>query len=153
MEIIKTIAVAVGSAVVALGIFLMGQGTAIQDNAQNLSGYLQATPITTATTSAAIAVTSTTRLLASSTVNVADSANIYSRKFASICNPSSTLVYVNLDSDKAAALANGAFTHIIAAAEGYDACLTIHDPSYQGSVTASSTNQTSVTVYVKDYVR
>lgn len=149
----KELVTIVGTAIVTVAIFLMGQGTAIQDSAQNLGGYRDATPITTATTSAAVAVTSSTRILASSTGDVADSANIYSRKYASICNPSTTLVYLNLDSDKPAAVAGGAFTSIIAAAEGYDACFTINDISYQGSVTASSTNQTSVTVYVKDYVR
>jgi len=149
----KELVTIVGTAIVTVAIFLMGQGTALQESAQNLGGYRDATPISVATTSAAVAVTTSTRILATTTINVADSANIYSRKFATICNPSATLVYVNLDSDKPAWLANGRFTDVIGAAEGYEACMQIHDPSYQGSVTASSTNQTSVTVYVKEYVQ
>ncbi len=112
-----------------------------------------ATRIGTATTSSAVAVTSSTRVLATTT-NALGTGTSYTRIFASICNPSTTLVYLNFDGDKAASLASGNFTTIIAAAAGYSACYEITDKAlYQGSVTASSTNETSTTVYVKDYVQ
>lgn len=112
-----------------------------------------ATNIGTATTSSAVSVTSSVRLLATTT-NALGNGTSYTRVFASICNPSTTLVYVNLDRDKVASLASGNFTTVIAAAAGYSACYEITDRNlYQGSITASSTNQTATTIYVKDYVQ
>lgn len=108
------------------------------------------TVLGTATTSAAVAVTSSTRVLATTT-NTLGNGSSYSRKYATICNPSSTVVYVRMDGDKAASLSVGSVP--IAAAAGYDACIEITDKNlYHGSVQASSTNQTSVTLYVQDYV-
>lgn len=123
----------------------MGQAEYASANAAN------ATNIGTATSSAAVAVTSSQRILATTT-NARGNGTSYTRVFASICNPSSTVVYLNLDGDKAASLSS--FTVAIAAAAGYDACYEITDRNaYQGSITASSTNQTAVTVYAKDYVQ
>lgn len=114
-----------------------------------------ATTIGTATTSAAIAVTSSTRILATTTNPLAaPGVGSFSRVYATICNPSSTLVYVNLNGDKPAVLASGAYSAVIAAAAGYNACFEITDRNLtQGSITASSTNQTSVNVTVQDYVQ
>lgn len=115
----------------------------------------QATVIGTATTSAAIAVTSSTRVLATTTNPLGvPGTTSFTRVYASICNPSSTLVYLNINGDKAASLPAGTFTTVIAAAAGYNACYEIRDfNQYSGSITASSTNQTSVNVQVSDYVQ
>lgn len=112
-----------------------------------------ATVISAATTTTSVSVTSSTRVLATTTnlVNV-DGATSYTRVYATICNPNANPVYINLDRDRAAAI--GAVTYIIAAAAGYDACFEITDRNlYSGSITASSTNQTATVINVKDYVQ
>lgn len=112
-----------------------------------------ATNITVATSSAAVAVTSSQVILATTT-NALSNGTSYTRVYATICNPSATVVYVNMDNGKAAALSGGAFTVAIAAAAGYNACYEITDRNqYSGTITASSTNQTAVTVYAKQYVQ
>lgn len=106
------------------------------------------TVLSVATTSASFNVTSSTRILATTTSVAYPS---YTRVYATICTASSNPVYLNLDADKPAA--QGAVTTIIAAAAGYSACYEITDRNmYQGSIQASSTNQTSTVVNVKDYV-
>ncbi|RJQ33892.1 hypothetical protein C4568_03765 [Candidatus Parcubacteria bacterium] len=110
-----------------------------------------ATVIGVATSSAAVSVTSSQTILATTTSTTGTS---YTRVYATVCNPSTTVVYLNMDNGKVAALANGAFTVAIAAASGYDACFEITDRNqYSGTITASSTNQTAVTVYAKQYVQ
>ena len=107
------------------------------------------TVLSTATTSTAIAVTSSTRLLATTTSTTGTS---YTRVYATICNANANPVFLNLDRDNAASLTNA--TYVIAAAAGYSVCYEITDRNmYQGSITASSTNQTSTTVQVTDYVQ
>lgn len=112
-----------------------------------------ATSIGVATTTAATAVTTSTRLLATTT-NALGNGTSYTRVYASICNPNANPVYLNLDGDKLANSSTGNVTTVIAAAAGYNACYEVTDRNqYSGSITASSTNQTSTTVLVKDYVQ
>lgn len=101
-----------------------------------------------ATTTNAIAVTSSTRALATTT-NALNDSNSHPRVYATICNPNANPVYLNLDRDKVASI--GANTYIIAAAAGYNVCQEI--TNYSGSITASSTGETSTTITVKDYVQ
>jgi len=109
-----------------------------------------ATYIGNATTSAAISVTASTRVLASTTNPTATS---YTRAYAVICNPSATIVALNLDGDKAANALTGNVTTFIGAAAGHSVCYEVNSRNlYQGSITASSTVG-AVTVYVKDYVQ
>jgi hypothetical protein len=104
-----------------------------------------------ASSSAVTAVTSSTRILATTT-SVTDSSNSYVRVYAEICNPSSTLVYLRFDGDKPASVTG--YTTVIAAAAGYSACYQIRDYNqYLGSVQASSTNQTSVNVSATQYLQ
>lgn len=110
-----------------------------------------ATPIGSATTSAAFSVTTSARLLATTTNTVGTG---YTRVYATICNANANPVALNLDSDKAANASTGALTYWIAAAAGYQACYEITDRNqYSGSITASSTNQTATSITVKDYVQ
>lgn len=109
-----------------------------------------ATNIGVATTSTAVAVTSSTRLVASTTNNGGNGTS-YTRVYASICNPNANPVFISLNGDKAASATSA--TTVIAAAAGYNVCYEITDRNmYQGSITASSTNQTSTTVNVASYV-
>lgn len=140
----------IGIALVALVLGVWGVVASTQHSQANV---YTATNIGAATTSAAVTVTSSTRVLASTTNALGDGTS-YTRVYASICNPSSTLVYLNLNQDKIASVPNGTVTTVIAAAAGYDACYEITDKNlYQGSIQASSTNQTSTNVFVSDYVQ
>lgn len=104
-----------------------------------------------ATTSTAVAVTSSTRLLATTTNPLGvPGTTSFTRQYATICNPSATLVYVLMNNDKPADTTHA--NTIIAAASGYSACFEITDRNlYNGSIQASSTNQTSVSILVNDY--
>jgi len=111
------------------------------------------TALSTATTSAAFSVTTSARILATTT-NALGNGTSYTRIFASICTTSSNPVALNLDIDKPANGPAGSVTAYIAAAAGYQACYEITDRNaYSGAVTASSTNQTATLVTVKDYVQ
>ena len=111
-----------------------------------------ATAIGTATTSTAVQVTASTRVLATTTNTVGTG---YTRVFASICNPSSTIVALNMNNDKPAGLNGGTASSSVAfigAAAGYNVCYEITDRNmYSGSIQASSTVG-AVTVYATDYV-
>ena len=113
----------------------------------------QVTVLGTATTSTAVAVTSSTRVLASTTNPLGTpGVTSFNRVYASICNPNANPVYISLNGDKAAS--NSSATAVIAAAAGYNVCYFITDVNqYSGSITASSTNQTSTSVTVSDYVQ
>lgn len=105
-----------------------------------------------ATTSAATSITTSARIMATTT-NPLDPTNSYNRVYASICNPNANPVWLNLDGDKPANSLTGDVTTVIAAAAGYSACFEIDDSNaYHGSVTASSTNQTATVITVKQYV-
>lgn len=115
------------------------------------ASYFQGTILSTATTSTAVAVTSSTRILATTT-NALGNGSSYTRTYAVICTPSTNQVYLNLNGDKAAASTTS--TYVISAAAGYSACYEITERNmYQGSITASSTGNTSATVTVSDYVQ
>lgn len=98
-----------------------------------------------ASTSAAVSVTTSTRILATTT-NTGGTG--FTRAYASICNTSATkLVLISLNGDKPA---NGA------TAGGYwlnsNSCYEVTDKMlYQGSVTASTSDQSAVQVLVQDY--
>lgn len=105
-----------------------------------------------ATTTSATAITTSARILSTTTSPTAPGGS-YNRLYTSICNANTNPVVLNLDADKPANQTTGAMTTIIAAAAGYNACYEINDRNqYNGSITASSTNQTSTTITVKDYV-
>lgn len=109
-----------------------------------------ATAISTATTSTAVSVTASTRVLATTT-NANGNGASYSRVYATICNPSSTVVYLNLNADKPVTAT--AATAMIAAAAGYNVCYEITDRNeYSGSIQASSTVG-AVPIFVTDYVQ
>lgn len=110
-----------------------------------------ATAIQTATTTARTAITTSARIMATTTNTVGTG---YTRVYAVICNPNSNPVYLNLDGDKPADLIGGSVTTVIAAAAGYNVCYEITDRNqYSGSVTASSTGETSTAITVKQYVQ
>lgn len=133
-------------------IFAVGHRDEAHEASQPAFGSVaDATAINAATTSAAIAVTSSTRVLASSSQPTGLS---FTRVYATICNPSTNLVYLNLNFDRAASLPGGTYTAVIGAAAGYNACFEVTGRNlYQGAITASSTNQTSTSVQVSDYVQ
>lgn len=123
----------------ALSVFFIASQSVHADNAYQSSIFYAAT------TSTSVPITVSTRVLATTTTG-------YRRIYATICNPSSNPVAINLNADKAANMATGNLTFIIGAAAGFNACYTINSQNlYQGSVQASSTNQTPTTVYVSDY--
>lgn len=114
-----------------------------------------ATVIGSATTTAATSITTSARIMATTTNPTGNPGTTsFTRVYAVICNPNTNPVWLNLDNDKAANLTSGNVTTVIAAAAGYDACFEITDRNlYQGSVTASSTAETATTITVKQYVQ
>lgn len=113
-----------------------------------------ATVLQTATTSAATAVTTSARIFATTTNPLAPGTGSFTRVYATICNPNANPVALNLNGDQAANLPTGKATVMIAAAAGYDVCYEITDKNqYSGSVTASSTNQTSTTIFAQQFVQ
>lgn len=123
--------------------FLSNKGQRTTGSTISMGPFLQ-----TATTSASQAITTSARIMATTTSITGPS---YTRIFASICNPNANPVYLNMNGDKPAELSNT--TAVIAAAAGYNACYEINDRNpYSGSVTASSTNQTSTTITVQQFV-
>lgn len=117
------------------------------------STFPVAPAIATATTTGSVSVTSSTRVLASTTnVLAAPGIGSFNRAYATICNPNANPVYINLDGDKPAS--KSAATYVIAAAAGYNACFELTDVQldYNGSITASSTAETATVITYKDYV-
>lgn len=115
------------------------------------AGYFNGTNISIATTTSSFSVTVSARILATTTSIVGTS---YTRVYATICNNNANPVALNLDGDKATSLNGGAVTTWIAAAAGYNVCYEITDKNqYNGSITASSTSETSTKITVKDYVQ
>lgn len=111
----------------------------------------QVTAIGVATTSTAVAVTTSTRALATTT-NANGNGTSYTRTYATICNPNANPVYLRMDGDKPAS--NTSAVAVIAAAAGYNVCYEITDRNqYSGSITASSTGETSTSVLVTQYVQ
>lgn len=107
----------------------------------------------TATTSAAVAVTSSTRVLATTT-NTLGNGTSYTRIWATICNPTPNAVVINMNGDKAASQPGGAYQAMIGATSTLPVCFEVTDRNaYSGSIQASSTNQTSTSVTVTEYVQ
>lgn len=109
-----------------------------------------------ATTSAATSITTSARIMATTSNPLGTPGTTsFNRVYAVVCNPNANPVWLNLDGDKSANLSTGNVTTVIAAAAGYNACYTIdaRTNGYNGSVTASSTNQTATTNTVKQYVQ
>jgi hypothetical protein len=106
--------------------------------------------ISVATTSATIAVGASTRVLASTTVPGAVTS--YNRAYATICNVTSNAVFVLLNGDKPASGTN--YTAVIGATSTLPTCFEVTDNRliYNGSITASSSNQITTNVTVTDYV-
>lgn len=102
-----------------------------------------------ATTTSSVSVTSSVRVMATSTyVGTTNTTRVY----ATFCNPNANPVYLFLGNDAAAS--NASSTYVIAAGAGYQACYEITDRNlYQGSVTASSTNQTATTIFTSQYTQ
>lgn len=98
-----------------------------------------------ATTSAVVSVTTSTRILATTTNPLG---NGFTRSYANICNTSATKpIVISMNSDKPAnASVNGGYWI------NANSCYEITDKMlYQGSVTASSSDQSAVQVLVQDY--
>lgn len=116
------------------------------------AGFISIPTMTVATTTATTAITTSVRILATTT-NPIFPDNSYTRAHVSICNPNANPVFLNLDGDKDANFSTGHVTTVIAAAAGYNVCYEITDRNpYSGSITASSTNQTSTRISIKEYV-
>lgn len=135
-----------------LGVVALIVGTFILFSPPAQANLATATNIgSVATTSAATSITTSARIMATTTNTVGTG---YNRVYAVVCNPNANPVWLNLDGDKASNLPGGAVTTVIAAAAGYSTCFEITDRnSYNDSVTASSTNQTATTITVKQYVQ
>lgn len=132
-------AVTIVLAVIAVAAVLafVGAGNAHADNAYT------STQFSRATTSTAFTVTTSTRILATST-------RPYTRVYATVCNPNANPVYLNLNADNPANATSASF--VIAAAAGYQACYEVNGLDlYQGAVQASSTGETPTKVFVTDY--
>ena len=129
---------------VAAGVLIIGYANNVES-----SSFPMAPVLTTATTSTSVAVTTSVRILATTTNTVGSG---FTRAYATICNVNANPVYLNFDNDRPANLSNA--TYVIATAAGHSACFELTDQQmiYVGSVTASSTNQTSTTITVKEYV-
>ena len=138
-------------AVIALLALVLGGYAVLQTTHKAEAVGPMATVLSTATTTTSVAVTSSTRLLATTT-NALGNGTSYTRKFATICNPNANPVFIRFDGDKPAS--NTAANVVLAAAAGYNVCYQITDVNqYSGSIQASSTDQTSTTVLVTDYVQ
>lgn len=133
---------------IAVGFIAFAMMFLVSGNKKVEASYFNGTIIGAATTSTAVAVTSSTRLVATTT-GTGDTS--YTRVYSVICNPNANPVFISLNNDKAASKTSA--TYVIAAAAGYNVCYEITDRNmYQGSITASSTNETSTTLNVASYV-
>lgn len=138
-------------AILLVGSFLL-LGIAIFTGARpSFAGSPPVAPaFSVATTSLAISVTTSTRILSTTTNPLAaPGVGTFTRSYASICNTSPTVpVLIRMDGDKPA---DGRTTG------GYwinaNGCYEVTDKMlYQGSITASTSDQTAVKVVVQDYV-
>lgn len=110
-----------------------------------------ATFIGAASTTVSVAVTTSTVVLATTT-NALGNGTSYTRVYSTICNPNANPVYISLNNGIPASATSA--TYVIAAAAGYNTCFETTDRNmYSGSITASSTNQTSTTIFASQYVQ
>lgn len=145
----KTEKASIGIVILALcisAVLLFSQTTSVA----SATGPFYTNLAVNATTTQSFSVTSSTRILATSTSGIGQS---YTRVYASICNPNANPVYLNMNADQVASSSAG-YTTVIAAAAGYNACYEITDRNtYNGSVQASSTNQTATVISVQQFVQ
>lgn len=149
MTIIKSLAPYVlAGAILALAVVLLIQPA---PNVEGASAPM-APALTVATSTTQTFSVTTSARVAATTTNPLDPANSFIRAYTSICNPNANPVYLNFDADKPTSVT--AYTTVIAAAAGYNACYELIDSKmvYNGSITASSTNQTATVISVKQYV-
>lgn len=134
------IGVIVSLAIIAIGTLLLLQPK------ETFAGSPPISPaFSVASTSAMISVTTSTRVLATTTNPLG---NGFTRSYATICNTSATKpVVISLNGDKPAnaSVSGGYWLNA-------NACYEIADKMlYQGSVTASSSDQSAVQILVQDY--
>lgn len=138
---------------IAVVVFLFFAWMSLQRTpSQSFSG-INGSPVVigVATTSNAVHLTgaASTRILATTTNTIGTG---YTRVYASICNPSATIVGLSLNNDRVPGT-TASSTVFIGAAAGYNACYEIGGMhAYQGSIQASST-AAAVTIIVNDYVQ
>jgi hypothetical protein len=145
MQLVQPITALLATIAIIAALFLMPR--AEQADGASITQFLN---LSAPTTTAAFAVTTSARILATTTSVTGTS---YQRVYATICNPNANPVALYLGQDVTANATAGRTTTWIAAAAGYNACFEITDRNgYNGSVTASSTGQTSTTITVTDYV-
>lgn len=99
-----------------------------------------------ATTTSTISVTTSTRILATTTNTIGTG---FTRAYANICNTSATkaiVILMNQDKPANAATSGGVWINANSCYEVTDKML------YQGSITASTSDQSAVQVLVNDYV-
>lgn len=131
---------------------LWGGAFLVKPAAEVQGGFVIIPNITVATTSAAFSITTSARILATTT-NPLDPTNSFNRVYATICNPNGNPVFLNLDGDKPANFGAGRSTFAIGTSTGMSVCYEITDRNpYTGSITASSTNGTATIISVKEYV-
>lgn len=107
----------------------------------------------TATSSAVVSVTTSTRIAATTTNPINPSAS-FTRMYTVICNPTTNPVAILMDGDKPENATTVGVDAWIAAAAGYNACYELTDRNqYNGSIQASSTSQAAVPVSVVQYVQ
>lgn len=140
----------VALAIAVVGAFLFILAVSKAPYVQATGSY--ATNIAVATTSAVVAVTSNTQILASSSNPLGTpGVTSFTRVYATICNNTANPVFISINGDKPTA--TGVGTAVIAGAAGYNACFEVTDRNLtQGSIRASST-VASTNVSVTDYVQ
>jgi hypothetical protein len=134
-------AVLIAGAIALLAIVLLTRPAPVVGGSFPLAPAFQV-----ATTSTAVSVTASTRILATTTNLVGTG---FTRAYAVICNPSATIVQLRLDGDKP--VNNNGIS--IGAAAGHRVCYELTDDRmvYVGSIQASSTAG-AVTLQVNQYV-
>lgn len=137
----------------AVSILAMVVGIIYQPAQQASAAGPFATNIGSATSSALVSVTTSTRI-AATTTSPTDPTNNFQRVYTTICVSTSTPVAILMNLDKPVNASTGGVTAWIAVAPGYSSCYEINDRNqYNSSITASSTNQLSIPVSVTQYVQ
>lgn len=142
-SIVLVIAIALGVILGIIGFGLISKS--VQPDSVLRGNAFEATQFKTASSTSetiTISVTTSARILATTTT---DRTRIYAR----ICNDSGTKVYFRMDGDKPVTNVAGEETGSPLAA---NTCYEINDQnSYQGSIQASSTNETASNLTIHSY--